>query len=102
MSLLVIALLLANSGWEQKVTHTMLSTRVPMSLQCNGTIHVDSRYDGLELGTPSEPFNTVNKANNFACDGARIEIQACSYAERVTFSKKLTIVATGGTVTIGR
>lgn len=71
-------------------------------LQVGGTIHVDSTYVGEELGTPSKPFNTVGEANNFAWDGVRIKIKAGSYPETLVFSKELTVLAAGGTVTIGQ
>jgi hypothetical protein len=70
-------------------------------LEIGGTIHVDGSYSGREEGTPTKPFNTVNEANNFAWDGARIKIQAGSYPETLVFTKTLTVLATGGTVTIG-
>lgn len=70
-------------------------------LWIGGTIQVDGSYMGTELGTPNQPFNTVGEANDFAWNGARINIQAGSYPEALIFSKELTIMATGGTVTIG-
>jgi subtilisin family serine protease len=65
-------------------------------------IYVDQDYGGVELGTPHEPFKTVNAANTAAWDGAWIKIDAHSYNEAVTFLKRLTIVSNGGTVTIGQ
>jgi lysyl endopeptidase len=70
-------------------------------LEIGGSIHVDGTYSGEELGTPTKPFNTVAEANNFAWDGAGIKIQSGCYPERLTFSKKLTLIASGGNVTIG-
>jgi hypothetical protein len=70
-------------------------------LEIGGTIHVDGAYTGTEQGTPSQPFNTVNEANNFAWDNAQIKVKAGSYKETLTFAKQLTIMADGGEVTIG-
>jgi hypothetical protein len=70
-------------------------------LEIGGTINVDAGHSGEELGTPDKPFNTVQEANGFAWDGARIKIQAGAYSEALSFSKKLTVLARGGTVTIG-
>ena len=67
-----------------------------------GAIHVNRLYSGVELGTPSQPFRGINSANNFAWDGAQIRIRAGSYAEVLVFSKRLTISADGGPVTVGR
>lgn len=71
-------------------------------LEIGGTIHVDGAYSGTELGTPTQPFNTVGEANNFAWNGVRIKIQAGSYPETLTFTKQVTLLATGGSVTIGQ
>ncbi len=71
-----------------------------------GTIYVDRIYAGVEKGTPSMPFNTVAEANNLAWDGAQIKIRAVrdgsSYPEKLTFSKRIRVLAEGGTATVGR
>lgn len=66
-------------------------------------------FDSQELraytdvrGTPWRPFNTVGEANNLAWDGARIKIKAGSYPETLTISKRVKVVAEGGTTTIGQ
>jgi len=71
-------------------------------LEMGGTIHVNRAYSGTELGTAAQPFNTVTEANNFAWDGTRIKIRTASYPEALTFNKRLTLLADGGPVTIGR
>ncbi|RMG55009.1 MAG: hypothetical protein D6723_03650 [Acidobacteria bacterium] len=53
-------------------------------------------------GTPWRPFNTVGEANNLAWDGARIKIKAGSYPEMLTISKRVKVIAEGGTTTIGQ
>lgn len=63
--------------------------------------YVDSAYSGEELGDPTKPFNTVGKALGMAWNGSRISIKAGNYPESLTFSKRLQLLATGGTVTIG-
>jgi len=70
-------------------------------LEIGGTIHVDRAYSGVELGTPTQPFNTVTEAVNFAWNGARVNIRAGSYPENVTTSKTLTFLSNGGLVAIG-
>jgi hypothetical protein len=65
-------------------------------------IYVDPIYAGVKLGTPHQPFNTVNEANTAAWNGAWLKLDPYSYNEAVTFSKRLTLVSTGGLVTIGR
>ncbi len=71
-------------------------------LEIGGTINVDGNNGCVPgNGTPGCPFQTVGEANDFAWNGARIKIAAGSYPELVTFSKQLTVVASGGTVTIG-
>jgi hypothetical protein len=70
-------------------------------LVLGGTIHVDGSYVGTELGTPSQPFDTVTEAYDLAWDGARIKIEAGSYPETLTMSKEVALLANGGTVIIG-
>ncbi len=65
-------------------------------------IYVDGNYADTELGLPLQPFNTIGEAYGFAWKGARLKIKAGSYPETLTLSKKLDLVADGGTVTIGQ
>ena len=72
-------------------------------LAIGGTIFVDGAYTGpVEVGTSFWPFNTVAEAYRLAWDGARIKIKTGSYPETLTLSKKLTLLALDGPVTIGR
>jgi hypothetical protein len=65
-------------------------------------IYVNGAYVGEdERGRPWDPFNTVTEAVNFAWDGAKIKIQNGSYAESITFIKKIQLLAKDGTVTVG-
>jgi hypothetical protein len=70
-------------------------------LEIGGTIHVDGAYSGPEEGTPARPFRSAGAAHDLAWDGARIKIASGSYAERLTLSKHLILLAEAGTVTIG-
>jgi hypothetical protein len=72
------------------------------------TISVDKNHTGKETGKPWEPYNTINEAYNLAAwddyflwDGARIKIKAGTYPESIIFSKRIEVMAEGGTVTIG-
>lgn len=76
--------------------------RIQRWLEIGGTIHVDRNFGGAELGTPAQPFNTVTEGNDFAWDGVRIKIRPGSYPEALTISKRVTLLASGGPVTIGR
>jgi hypothetical protein len=76
--------------------------RIQRWLEIGGTIHVNRNFGGTELGTPTQPFNTVGEANAFAWNGVRIKIQAGSYPEALTVAKQVTLLASGGPVTIGR
>jgi hypothetical protein len=66
------------------------------------TLHVDRIFNGTEIGSLREPFNTVNEANDLVWDGGQISIRAGSYPETLTFSKRIAVVANGGPVTIGQ
>jgi len=69
-------------------------------------ILVDSSYTGPghpdKNGTPSYPFKTVTGAYNLAWNGARININAGTYPESLTFSKQIQLLAKEGTVKIGK
>lgn len=65
------------------------------------TIYVDSKYSGEELGDPTKPFNTVGEALAMAWNGSRISIKAGAYPESITFSKRIQVLAEGGTVIMG-
>ncbi|HEY3242954.1 MAG TPA: hypothetical protein VGM03_06330 [Phycisphaerae bacterium] len=72
-------------------------------LELGGTIHVNWTNTAPPwLGTPSDPFLTVNQGNLAAWDGVVMRIQAGSYNETVTFTRAMTVVAEGGTVVIGQ
>ena len=91
------------AGWVTK--YGEFDTTYPIIeqwLKIGGTIRVNgANITPPWYGTPADPFWSVSQANGFAWDGARIKIQAGSYSERLTFSKELTVLAAGGTVTIG-
>lgn len=67
-------------------------------------ISVDKNYTGVENGTPTQPFNTVNEAINYypAWDGAQIKIKSGSYPETVSTSERVRIISDGGISTIGQ
>ncbi|HTY01673.1 MAG TPA: hypothetical protein VMG09_16730 [Bacteroidota bacterium] len=65
------------------------------------TIHVNGASTGDETGTYQKPFKTVGGANSLAWYGARVKIQAGSYAESLTFSKQIQVLASGGTARVG-
>lgn len=65
------------------------------------TLYVDSTAPANGIGTQAKPFNSISQANTLTQDGALLNLKAGVYAETVELSKKVTLVATGGTVTIG-
>jgi hypothetical protein len=72
-------------------------------LAIGGTMHVDgTAFVPPWNGTPAHPFRTVSQANSAAWDGLRIKIRTGAYPESLTISKQLTLIASGGTVTIGQ
>lgn len=78
--------------------------RIDRWLRIGGTIWADHNWPSILLQEGSEqfPFDTVTEANGIAFDGARIKITAGSYDEAVTFSRQITVLASGGVVTIGQ
>lgn len=89
---------------EHVATYGEFETTYPIIqhwLELGGTVHVQAGAQPPGDGTPSSPFPTVAMGYNVAWDGARIKIQAAIYPENLTLSKRVTLVASGGTVTIG-
>lgn len=71
-------------------------------LEIGGTINVNGGWTGLQEGTPASPFRSLFVGYTFAWDESRLRIQSGTYSDRLTLSKKVTLLATGGPVTIGR
>jgi hypothetical protein len=69
-------------------------------------ILVDGSYTGpghpAKNGTHSYPFKTVSDAYNLAWNRAKIKIRAGTYPESLILSKRIRLVAAGGTVSIGK
>lgn len=63
---------------------------------------IDFGYAGNQTGSFSQPFNTVSQGVIAAPTAGTIYIKAGTTSETLTISKPLTIVASGGSVTIGR
>jgi hypothetical protein len=89
-------------GYSQYGRFNMTYPYIQRWLEIGGTINVDRNFGGNELGTPNEPFRSLNAANNFAWDDVRIKIKANNYPEAITFSRPMMIIADSGTVTIGQ
>jgi len=93
-----------NNRDEYSVLYGRFNVTFPLIqrfVEIGGTINADSDYVGVELGTPTQPFNTAGEANNFAWDGSRIKFQGGDYAGAVTFSKDLLLIAENGFANIG-
>ncbi|MCW5849049.1 MAG: trypsin-like peptidase domain-containing protein [Anaerolineae bacterium] len=71
-------------------------------MKIGGTINVNRAYNGNEQGTPEQPYNTISEALALAWDRVRIKVRAGSYRESMRVTRPMTIIANGGTVTIGR
>jgi hypothetical protein len=69
----------------------------------SGIIHVDGAYTGNEYGSPSQPFKTISKAYNQypIWDGAQMKIKSGSYPDSLILSKRIRLLAEGGTIRIG-
>ena len=67
-----------------------------------GDIYVNGLYPGPEEdGTPAHPFRTVTAGINEAWNGAVLHVQATCYPETLICTKRMEIIAEGGTVLIG-
>ena len=68
----------------------------------DGEMWVDFFYFGFENGTFQNPFNTLAEGVSAAAHGGTLKIKAGATAERPTITKRLTVQAIGGPVTIGQ
>jgi len=71
-------------------------------LEIGGTIHADAAYAGTELGTPTQPYNTIGEAHSFAWNGSRIKAKGGNYTGPVTLNKQVTLLSHVGVATIGQ
>jgi len=70
------------------------------------SVWVDFNYSGTELGTESQPYNTLAEAINAVAEGGEITIKAGITSETFTginkIDKKVTIKSVNGTAIIGQ
>jgi hypothetical protein len=63
---------------------------------------VDFSYAGIETGAFDSPFNTAGEGVSAAPDGSILKIKTGSSPENLTISKRLSVQAFNGPVTIGQ
>jgi hypothetical protein len=63
---------------------------------------VDFSYVGIETGAFDTPFNTLGEGVNVTPEGSVVKIKTGSTLETPTISKRLSVQAFGGPVTIGQ
>jgi len=69
----------------------------------NGPVWVDFNYTvGTETGTYAQPYDTLAKGTNAVSSGGTIAIKPGVSHETMTITKPMTIVAIGGSATIGQ
>jgi subtilisin family serine protease len=89
-------------GWDQK--GQVLTPRVQLDRAIEMAIGtwVQFGYSGTELGTVTEPFNSLSEAINAAPTGGLVNIQTGSTSETITITKAVTLQTWYGTATIGQ
>jgi hypothetical protein len=68
-------------------------------------VWVDGRFGGTELGTQSQPFNSVGEGANGVppqSEGVVVHIQTGNYPETLTLTRNMVLRSENGAVTIGR
>jgi len=70
---------------------------------CVDPIYVNGSFNGVELGTLGNPFNTVLEGTWSVMIGSEVRVLPMSYPENLTFNKKMTLTrfGTSGSVVIG-
>ncbi len=71
-------------------------------LQPTDPIYVDGSFSGEELGTLSNPFNSVHKGVFAVISGSDLYVEAGSYDEQLVIEKPMTVNARNGVVVIGQ
>lgn len=69
--------------------------------RASGGLYVDCNYNGVQLGTFSQPFKTVNGAINALTSYRPIWLKPCSYNEQVNTGKRLELRTLTGPATVG-
>jgi hypothetical protein len=67
-----------------------------------GVVYVAHDYDGLEIGSETQPFNRVIEGVFAVPASSIVYVQAGAYDEQLVLEKPLTLRAINGTVTIGQ
>jgi hypothetical protein len=73
----------------------------PPAPPCNGSIYVDAAHSGTGSGKATSPLRTISAAYDYACPGAQLHIEGGAYPETLPLAKQITLLRTGGLVTIG-
>ncbi len=69
--------------------------------RASGGLYVDCNYNGVQVGTFSQPFKTVNAAINALTSYRPIWLKPCIYDEQVNTNKKFELRSLGGSASIG-
>jgi len=64
-------------------------------------VYCNSGFGGTELGTTSNPFNSLIEASFAVIRGSTVYVNGGAYPEQVTIDKAMTLQAVNGTVVIG-
>ncbi|WJZ23514.1 pectin lyase fold/virulence factor [Listeria phage LIS04] len=70
------------------------------NLQYSRVLHVNSNYQGIELGTENSPYSSISSALVNAEDGDLISIAPGLYRESLSSSKKISLVGVPGLTTV--
>ena len=69
--------------------------------RASGGSYVDCNYNGVQVGSFSQPFKTINAALNALTAYRPIWLKPCNYNEQINTSKKFELRSLGGTATVG-
>ncbi|MDG3006403.1 MBG domain-containing protein [Paludisphaera mucosa] len=64
------------------------------------TLFVDSAFQGIPVGSQSQPYNTIQAAINAASAGDVVDVAAGIYREDVTVNKRLSLIGADAATTI--
>ncbi len=64
-------------------------------------VYADGSYAGMENGSQSMPYNTLEESLLHVTNGGVIELAAASMSGAITITQAVTLQANSGTATIG-
>ena len=91
----------SNDFDEPTVDVALTGTAYDPATGYTSPVWVDPNYTGVEMGTESQPCNTVDEAAALVLSGGTVKVKPGACNENLCITKPMRIEAASGPVTIG-